>query len=163
MEGMEGDRFPPTGRTGSGTVRLPNFVTRPSAGCGAAKKPMATSTETRQVPVPAELTEINEERQVVVHCTVRREGGFADTLIRIWPTTFLVQQDGSRKKMMYFDKISPFPIWMPVRLPHTFTLVFEGLDDDCGIFDLFEEIPQSGGFHVRDIRRNGTDVYHVDL
>lgn len=148
---------------GLGWTGLPNFAKAPQTVCLDPKDPMATRTETRPIIVPAELTEVVEERQVVVHCTVRREGASAGTLIRIWPTTFLVQQDGSRKKLMYFDKISPFPIWMPVRLPHTFTLVFEGLDDDCGIFDLFEEIPQSGGFHVRDIRRNGTDVYHVDL
>jgi hypothetical protein len=124
---------------------------------------MATHTETQQTTIPAELTELSEERQVVVHCTVRGGEPGEGTLIRIWPTTFLVQQDGSRKKMMYFEGISPFPVWTPVRLPHTFTLVFEGLDDDCGVFDLYEDIPQEGGFHVRDIRRNGSDVYHVDL
>ena len=44
-----------------------------------------------------------------------------------------------------------------------FTLVFSGLPKDCKSFDLREEIPEEGGFLVKNIKRNGTDVYRVKL
>jgi hypothetical protein len=31
------------------------------------------------------------------------------------------------------------------------------------VFDLVEEIPQPGGFVIKNIRRNETDVYHIDI
>ena len=33
----------------------------------------------------------------------------------------------------------------------------------CKVFDLIEEIPESGGFKIYDIRRNKSDVYRVDI
>ncbi|MCF8238793.1 MAG: hypothetical protein K9I85_11595 [Saprospiraceae bacterium] len=115
------------------------------------------------VVVPRELTKTEEERQTIVHCTLTEPmaGGFM--LIRIWPTTFLIQSDGTRKKMLWFEQIAPFPHWLPVLVPHTFTLIFEGLDRDCSVFDLVEEIPQEGGFEVMGIQRNERDVYRVRL
>ena len=43
----------------------------------------------------------------------------------------------------------------------TYTLLFEALPFDCSSFDLIEDIPQPGGLVVRDIARNGKDVYRL--
>lgn len=44
-----------------------------------------------------------------------------------------------------------------------FTLVFSGLPKDCKMFDLIEVIPEEGGFHVKEIRRNESDIYRVKI
>jgi hypothetical protein len=99
-----------------------------------------------------------EERATIVHCSLSDISH-----IRIWPTTFLIQQDGTRKKLLQAYNISEFPAWKFIFGEHTFTLVFEGLDKSCRVFDLLEDITESGAFYVRGIPRNTTDVYHVDL
>jgi hypothetical protein len=103
------------------------------------------------------------ERQTIVHCTLQSMPDMYGTLVRIWPTTYLVQENGVKKQLLYFEQITGYPMWMPVRLPHTFTLIFEGLDNSCTHFDLIEEIPESGGFEVSRIPRNEMDVYRVKL
>jgi hypothetical protein len=99
-----------------------------------------------------------EERSTIVHCILME---FA--AIRIWPTTFLVQDDGSRKKLLQAYHIAEYPDWKIVGPGHCFTLVFEGLDKGCRLFDLFEDIPEPGGFHIENIERNKTDVYRLDI
>jgi hypothetical protein len=37
------------------------------------------------------------------------------------------------------------------------------LPSDCKTFTLKEEIPEPGGFEVKGIRRNKTDVYRVTV
>lgn len=98
------------------------------------------------------------ERSTIVHCSLAD----ADA-IRIWPTTYLVQDNGERKNLLHAFRISPYPYWTVVQPGHTFTLVFEGLDKTCLLFDLLEEIPQEGGFFIENIERNKTDVYHLDV
>lgn len=118
------------------------------------------------IDLPSEMTSVREEHQTILHCALsqRPSGGTSwDILIRIWPTTFLIQEDGSRRKLLFTEGIALFPYWLPVHLPYTFTLIFEGLDPACKTFDLLEEIPQPGGFQVNGIARNSTDVYHVRL
>jgi hypothetical protein len=99
-----------------------------------------------------------EERCTIVHCILPEE-----TLARIWPTTFLVQPDGVRKKLLQAYHITEYPYWTYAEAGHCFTLVFEGLNRSCTLFDLFEDIPQPGGFHIRDIRRNQQDVYTLEI
>lgn len=99
-----------------------------------------------------------EERCTIVHCTVLEE-----TLIRIWPTTFLVQDNGERKGLLQAYHITAYPYWKYVPPGHTFTLVFEGLDKTCFLFDLLEDIPEPGGFHIENIERNKSDVYKVEV
>ena len=125
-------------------------------------------TTTIQIEEQKGLTLPDHERQTIVHCQMRLPPNpdlhiWMETLIRIWPTTFLIQDNGIRKKLLFFDKITAYPVWMTVRLPHTFTLIFEGLDEECLQFDLVEEIPQQGGFEARDILRNTSDVYRMDI
>jgi hypothetical protein len=97
-----------------------------------------------------------EERATIVHCTLTHFSA-----VRIWPSTFLVQEDGIRKQLLQAFNIAEYPEWKWLLAGQTFTLVFEGLDRSCVIFDLFEDIPEPGGFHIANIRRNKTDVYHL--
>lgn len=99
-----------------------------------------------------------EERCTIVHCILPEE-----TLVRVWPTTFLVQQDGTRKKLLQAYHITQYPYWTYAAAGYCFTLVFEGLERGCTLFDLYEDIPQPGGFHIRDIERNKQDVYTVEI
>jgi hypothetical protein len=105
-----------------------------------------------------------EDSFVYVHCYFNNS--FKDMLIRIWSTTFLVDAaSGVRSKLIHAENISIAPMW--TRIPdgqiYSFLLVFEGLPKSCKHFDLIEDIPQPGGFEVRNISRNTTDVYHIDI
>ena len=110
-------------------------------------------------------TKIEEEKQVIVHCCFPATMSFGN-LIRIWSSTFLVDDQINHKStLIHHENISLFPYWTEV-LPfqdYWFTLVFSGLPKDCKIFELREEIPESGGFCVKDIRRNVSDIYRVKL
>ena len=101
---------------------------------------------------------------VYVHCHFQNE--WQDSLIRIWKTTFLIDLgSGSRSKLIHAENISFAPVWTMIsdQQVHTFLLIFEALPKSCKLFDLVEEIPQPGGFHVEKIHRNPTDVYHIHL
>lgn len=103
-------------------------------------------------------TEVFEERSTIVHVTVAEF-----TLARIWPTTFLVQDDSTRKGLLQAYNIAQYPMWKYLVPGDTFTLVFEGLDRNCVLFDLLEDIPEPGGFHIENIERNRSDVYYLQL
>jgi len=105
-----------------------------------------------------------EDSFVYVHCHYQNSG--QEMLIRIWSTTFLVDKvSGTRSKLIHAENITMAPVWtrIPAGSPYSFLLIFEGLPKDCKQFDLIEEIPQPGGFEVRNIRRNETDVYHIQI
>lgn len=107
---------------------------------------------------------ILEDSYVYVHCTF--DNAWKDALIRIWKTTFLVDK-GSRAKssLIHAENISIAPLWtiIPDNSVHNFILIFSALPKSCKQFDLIEEIPQPGGFVIKNIQRNGSDVYHVTL
>lgn len=101
---------------------------------------------------------------IYVHCHLRSVGH--EALIRIWKTTFLIDRTGgARSALVHAENITFAPLWTMItdESSHTFLLIFESLPKSCAIFDLVEEISQPGGFHIENIRRNGTDVYHIDL
>lgn len=109
-----------------------------------------------------ELTEVktleSEERQTIVHCTCREEFAY-----RVWPSTYLIEHGTGRKaKLVTAFNISFAPVWT-MNDGKGFTLIFEGLSKGCAVFDLKEIIPQEGGFEVKNIRRNNSDVYLVNL
>lgn len=104
-----------------------------------------------------------EEKVTIVHCTYVFADSPAPAAIRIWPTTYLVQDDGKRKKLLQAFNIASFPEWKLVNSGHRFTLIFEGLDKDCKVFDLLEDIPEPGGFKIENIQRNNTDVYWLNI
>ena len=115
-------------------------------------------TETKtEVKTEVKILE-SQERQTIVHCTCSEDYAF-----RIWPSTFLIEQEtGKRAKLITAFNISFAPQWT-LNDGKGFTLIFEGLSKGCASFDLKEIIPQEGGFEVIGIQRNHTDVYHVNF
>ena len=99
-----------------------------------------------------------EERTTIVHCTL-----VEDSFIRIWPSTYLVQQNGVRKQLVQAFGIAAYPEWKFAEAGHRFTLVFEGLERDCPTFTLVEEIPEPGGLLIGPLTRNGSDVYWLEV
>lgn len=98
----------------------------------------------------------SEERQTIVHCNCGDDYAF-----RIWPSTFLIEHNtGKRSKLITAFNISFAPQWT-LNDGKGFTLIFEGLSKGCKAFDLKEIIPQDGGFDIKNIQRNTTDVYSV--
>ena len=109
------------------------------------------------------LAEMLEEGTVIVHCsfTANFEIG-----IRIWNSTFLIDKEsGNRCRMLHALDITIAPEWMLVPEGSTsrFTLIFAPLPKTCQFFDLLENIPVSGGFFIQNIKRNKSDVYHVNI
>ncbi len=112
-----------------------------------------------------------EDSFVYVHCHFKNNS--EDMLIRIWRTTFLIDKDSAtRSQLLHAENISFAPQWTIVpRKPtgqtgggdFTFLLIFSGLPKSCLVFDMVEEISQPGGFHIKSIKRNETDVYHIDI
>jgi hypothetical protein len=105
-----------------------------------------------------------EDSFVYVHCYYNNP--YQDMLIRIWNTTYLVDKtSGVRSKLIHVENISMAPVWtrIPDGTMYSFLLVFEGLPRTCQLFDLIEDIPQPGGFEIRDVPRNDSDVYHLNI
>ncbi len=124
---------------------------------------MSPETELRKIAIPEELTHLEEEGQVMVHISTRSE---VDMYMRIWPTTFLVDHQGSSSaKLLRQYNISMAPEWtfIPGSSAYRFTLVFERLPKECVMFDLLEIIPEPGGFSWTNILRNKQDVYWLRL
>lgn len=103
-----------------------------------------------------------EEKQTVVHCSMPCQIGMG---ARIWKSTYLITDGGTKIPLLFWDGISQAPYWTIIE--HNgffkFTLFFGGLPNDCKTFTLKEEIPEPGGFEVKGIRRNKTDVYRVTV
>jgi hypothetical protein len=109
-------------------------------------------------------SESDVEKQVVVHCIIKSAS--YDMYIRIWKSTYLRDQNSSYKsKLLTWHNITGYPTWMTVkaRTNAKFTLVFSALPKSCTSFDLFEDIPQGGGFYSSLISRNKSDVYSVNI
>lgn len=110
-------------------------------------------------------TKIEEEKQVIVHCCFPASP-FLGNLIRIWNTTHLIDNTSSHKsKLIHAENITIYPNWtvVPFMKDFWFTLVFSGLPKDCKSFDFKEDIPEEGGFFVRSIKRNPSDIYRIKI
>ncbi|WP_175621521.1 hypothetical protein [Chryseobacterium schmidteae] len=110
-------------------------------------------------------TKIEEEKQVIVHCCFPASP-FLGNLIRIWNTTHLIDNTSSHKsKLIHAENITIYPNWtaVPFMKDFWFTLVFSGLPKDCKSFDFKEEIPEEGGFFVKSIKRNPSDIYRIKI
>ncbi len=122
----------------------------------APEKEIATEVE--------QVTDFLNESYVYVHCHLPHvEPGM---LVRIWKTTFLRDCDSPGKsELVHAENISYAPQWTMIgdATSFSFLLIFSALPKSCTRFDLVEEIPQPGGFHVTNIQRNKTDVYNVIL
>ena len=105
-----------------------------------------------------------DDSYVYVHCSF--DNMWREALIRIWKTTFLIDRgSGAKSRLVHAENISVAPLWtvIPDNCIHNFILIFSALPKSCSSFDLVEEIPQPGGFVVKDIQRNARDVYHVTM
>jgi hypothetical protein len=125
--------------------------------------PAKTKPSIDEALMVAIYPETLNDSYVYVHCYLQNE--WQDALVRIWKTTFLIDKDGARSGLVHAENISIAPMWtlIPDRATHSFLLIFAALPKGCKQFDLVEEIPQPGGFHVINIQRNQQDVYHIDL
>jgi len=106
--------------------------------------------------------ELLEDSYVYVHCSfpIPTSG----MLIRIWKTTFLRDCHApGQAHLIHAENISVAPQWtmIPDKGIYSFLLIFSALPKSCLLFDLVEDIPQPGGFLVKRIKRNKTDVYRI--
>ena len=102
------------------------------------------------------------EKQVIVHAYILPKD--LDLFIRIWPTTYLFDNDSTHKStLIFWNNITEAPIWTRVKNHHrhNFTLIFSGLPEQCTSFDLIECIGEENCFEKRRIPRNTYDVYEV--
>ncbi len=105
-----------------------------------------------------------EDSFVYVHCHFQNK--WLDMLIRIWKTSYLIDHHSDhRSKLVHVENISYAPQWtlVPNDSQYNFLLIFTSLPKSCTSFDLLEQIAMPGGFHIKDIVRNETDVYHVNV
>lgn len=119
---------------------------------------VATNVETERTLL------LENESQVTIHCTVRDDSPFA--AIRVWRTTFLVDQaSGHKSQLLHAEGIVFQPQWqaMPISGVARFTLIFAGLPKSCKRFNFEEIIPESGAWKVNNIQRNSMDVYRIEL
>ncbi len=130
--------------------------------------PIVKEPITKPVVETEVLTSIDpgvlEDSHVYVHCYFKND--LDEMLIRVWRSTFLIDKvSGARSELIHAENISFAPQWtiIPGKKTFSFLLIFSALPKDCKVFDLLEDIPQSGGFFVSGIKRNELDVYHVDI
>lgn len=104
------------------------------------------------------------DSQVIIKITVT--GRFPNDCVRIWKSTFLYPNKSGRKsKLLHAENISFYPQWTSLSLGKEiiFTLIFSRLPKACKEFDLIEQIPESGGFFIKGIKRNKIDVYCLKI
>lgn len=109
------------------------------------------------------LVQTQEERVTIVHCYYLSA---FPTYARIWPTTYLIEEDGTKRQLLHAFNISFAPNWTKYRVANDyvrFTLLFEALGRTCNLFHLKEEISESQAFYTHNIQRNRSDVYEAEL
>lgn len=110
------------------------------------------------------LKSTSSEAQVVIHGTIY--GNEPGLQVRIWDSIHLYPKGFIYpSELIYSENISFYPVWTPIPFGETlqFTLIFSGLPKGCKYFDLIESIPEPGGFVVRNIPREKSDVYNLIL
>lgn len=114
------------------------------------------------------LTEIQEEAQVIVHCSFYNDPTlyYGEMGLRVWRETYLIDEaTGIQYPLIKALNIVYQPNWCfigPGETKH-FTMIFEALPKSCTSFTLAELINQPGPFIVRGISRKPSDVYRVKL
>src|ERR1051325_3573687 len=112
--------------------------------------PMHSLTVQSQIDLQIK-PQIFEERNTILNCILEN-----DLWIWMWPSTYLIQQNGQHKKLLHIYNIPFYPDWKAARTGHQFILIFEGLDPNCVKFDLTEQAKEKGGFIINNIQRNST-------
>ena len=131
---------------------------------GEPEAPVKTKPEVGEEVLTSIEPSTLEDSYVYVHCYFDNTSD--DMLIRIWRSTFLIDRaSGARSQLIHAENISYAPMWtlIPKKGRFSFLLIFSALPKDCTVFDLLEDIPQTGGFFIQNIQRNQLDVYHVDI
>lgn len=108
--------------------------------------------------------QMDAERQVIVHVQMIRS--IFPNKCRVWPEICLSDQaSDSRSPLLHAENISLYPQWthVPPLTPYGFTLLFAALPATCTRFDLLEEIPEPGGFFIRNIERKPEDIYLLTI
>lgn len=108
-------------------------------------------------------TEIETEKQVILHCTVKLD---RFTHIRIWPTTYLqCSETGYQSKLLHAINIPFTPNMKRISSGlSNFTLIFGGLPNNCKQFDFIEEsLSDKYPFYAKAIIRNQMDVYYLEV
>ncbi len=106
--------------------------------------------------------------QVVLHFLYQSpDSTLGDSLIRIWPTTYLYAQNSAHKsELVHIENISYYPQWYLCKAgsENHFTLIFSGLPKSCTKFDFIEHCTnQAGAFKVHGINRNDSDIYYLKI
>lgn len=112
-------------------------------------------------------SQVHEQGQVVLHILYAVAQSLYPSYIRIWPTTYLYDQNSShRSELVHAENIAYYPEWyecIPGQI-YFFTLIFSGLPASCEKFDFIEHCTnQSGAFAVTGISRNETDIYYLRM
>lgn len=129
-------------------------------------KPMSTTIAKPQIEIDNAIKEIikhQTESCVIVHCRFFSEEFSA---VRIWPTTYLIQDIGKKSKLIKPFNIALMPHWTQHFVINDFirfTLVFEGLSKTCKSFYLLEDIREPYAFYSDKIMRNQSDVYYTEV
>ena len=110
-------------------------------------------------------TAVSPEKQTVLHCRLKTS---FFSYIRIHPTTYLIENTGNKSKLITTVDISVAPEWCAGNYEsgyNYFTLIFEGLSNDCASFHLqeFAGPNETNLFETDVIERNKTDVYEVEV
>jgi len=129
------------------------------------EKPKTKISEKLLRQIKAQTEEMG---QVVLHFIFKTSAHvLGDTLIRIWPTSYLYDLGSThRSDLVHIENITYYPHWYlcPAGTETYFTLVFSGLPKSCTAFDFIEHCTnESGAFQVRNIQRNSSDVYFLQL
>ena len=127
-------------------------------------RPMNTvTTETQTISKP--IVELHPDHAPMVERQVMVRAWYPfNTGVRVWPTTYLIcNQTGHRSKLLYTDNVGKYPHWQWLPAGERFLMVFEALPDECISFDLYEDIPEPGEFHIKNILRNKLEVYDVSM
>ncbi len=127
--------------------------------------PLFPDIETKVEIDPEILVKMEEESQVIVHCSFTNI--YNEVMgVRVWKSTFLIcEASGKRSALIKALDIPYQPDWYWI-LPGTtkrFTMIFEALPKGCESFTFMEVINQPGPFIVSGILRNNSDVYRVSL
>lgn len=108
-------------------------------------------------------TAVTPEKQTILHCRLKTS---FFTYIRIHATTYLIENTGKKCKLITTVDISVAPEWCAGNYEsgyNYFTLIFEGLSNDCASFHLqeFAGPMETNLFETAVIERNKTDVYEA--
>ncbi|HAN39143.1 MAG TPA: hypothetical protein DCQ29_09610 [Chitinophagaceae bacterium] len=126
---------------------------------------MTTIVTYPEVKIEAQLKQrlnLQESNVTIVHCVYSAYSPL--DVVRIWPSTVLIEDTKEERKLLQAYNISIAPEWTLVNGKGLgFTLIFEGLSKQCKTFSLDERIEEEGKFFVANIQRNSTDVYNIEV